>query len=269
MRRFCSWQRWFFVLWTRGGGDGGGGGGGRLKGEAASFGGCFVLELIGGRRVSLVGTKNRPSPRLEKSKEACRTVNTRWPLQEGAQHGARAPCRSVSRRSTKTPANEVVTFRRPPSHLTHFHRWLSVFSFCAVAAVVGLVVIGGPIYANEERETPGHDPDLDASVVWWNWPGSLAKLGSIVFALSCAPAVLHGYTSMTPRSTRWGLPPRWLGCLLSCSFPSLVSFDVFFLLLLVFISFASSRPSLVAFFSVHFPECSLLPASLTPSSSRL
>lgn len=95
----------------------------------------------------------------------------------------------------------------PPPHTPpppHLRRWLSVFSFCAITAVVALVVIGGPIYADEERATPGHDPELDASVVGWNWPGSVAKLGSIVFALSCAPAVLHAYTSMAPRSTRCG-----------------------------------------------------------------
>ncbi|CAN0467924.1 unnamed protein product, partial [Laminaria digitata] len=79
-------------------------------------------------------------------------------------------------------------------------RWLAVFSFCAISSVVLLVVIGGPIYASEERSDPGHDTDLDASVVWWDWSGAVAKMGSIVFALSCSPAVLHAYTSLTPRS---------------------------------------------------------------------
>eukprot|EP00903_Cladosiphon_okamuranus_P006099 g6009.t1 len=113
----------------------------------------------------------------------------------------------------------VVLFVFPPCLIRHFSnlRWLSVFSFCALLSVVGLVVIGGPIYANEERAMPRHDPDLDASVVWWDWPGSVAKLGSIVFALSCAPAVLHGYTSMTPRSTRaWRSVATWTVAAGSC-----------------------------------------------------
>eukprot|EP00752_Nemacystus_decipiens_P007560 g6753.t1 len=113
--------------------------------------------------------------------------------------------------SVVTPVMAVL-FVFPPCLIRHFSnlRWLSVLSFCAITAVVGLVVIGGPIYSNEERETPGHDPDLDSSVVWWNWPGSVAQLGSIVFALSCAPAALHGYTSMTPRSTRaWRSVATW------------------------------------------------------------
>lgn len=240
VRRFGSWQRWFFVLWTRGGG---GGGGGRLKGEAASFGGCFVLELIGGRRVSLVGTKNRPSPRLEKRRRVAQSTQGGQFKKAHSMEQERLAVRFQEGPPKHQPTRSSLFVAPLPTLLTS-HRWLSVFSFCAVAAVVGLVVIGGPIYANEERETPGHDPDLDASVVWWNWPGSVAKLGSIVFALSCAPAVLHGYTSMTPRSTRWGLPPRWLGCLLSCSFPRLPRIVRCFLLLLllVFISFASSRP---------------------------
>ncbi|CAM9980323.1 unnamed protein product, partial [Scytosiphon promiscuus] len=98
----------------------------------------------------------------------------------------------------------TVLFVFPPCLIRHFSnlRWLAVFSFCAITSVVLLVVIGGPLYARAERSQPDHDTDLDASVVWWDWTGSVAKLGSIVFALSCAPAVLHAYTSMNPRSTR-------------------------------------------------------------------
>lgn len=72
----------------------------------------------------------------------------------------------------------------------------------AITAVVSLVVIGGPIYADDYRSEPDHDPGLDASVVYWNWTGSVAKLGSIVFALSCSVAALHAYTAMYPRSER-------------------------------------------------------------------
>ncbi|CAN0100820.1 unnamed protein product, partial [Ectocarpus sp. 6 AP-2014] len=113
--------------------------------------------------------------------------------------------------SVVTPVMAVL-FVFPPCLIRHFSnlRWLAVFSFCTICSVVALVVIGGPIYANEERAEPGHDPDLDASVVWWDWVGAVANLGSIVFALSCAPAVLHAYSSMTPRSTRaWRSVATW------------------------------------------------------------
>ncbi|CAN0254205.1 unnamed protein product, partial [Ectocarpus fasciculatus] len=109
----------------------------------------------------------------------------------------------------------VVLFVFPPCLIRHFSnlRWLAVFSVCTICSVVALVVIGGPIYSNEERAEPDHDPDLDASVVWWDWVGSIEKLGSIVFALSCAPAVLHAYSSMTPQSTRaWRSVATWALC---------------------------------------------------------
>ncbi|CAM9873496.1 unnamed protein product, partial [Pylaiella littoralis] len=113
--------------------------------------------------------------------------------------------------SVVTPVMAVL-FVFPPCLVRHFSnlRWVAVFSFFAITSVVALVVIAGPIYASEEREKPGHDPDLDVDVVWWNWGGSLAKLGSIVFALSSAPAVLHAYTSMAPRSTKaWRTVASW------------------------------------------------------------
>lgn len=129
-----------------------------------------------------------PSPRLEKGMRCMvNSAKARSPQHEHVHN---------------VPLSPFPLPPPPPSPSTHPHRWLSVFSFCAIISVVALVVVGGPIYSNEERATPGHDPGLDASVVWWNWSGSVAQLGSIVFALSCAPAALHAYTSMAPRSTR-------------------------------------------------------------------
>lgn len=106
----------------------------------------------------------------------------------------------------------VLFFVYPPCLVRHFSnlRWLSVLCLLAITAVVSLVVIGGPIYADDYRSEPDHDPGLDASVVYWNWTGSVAKLGSIVFALSCSVAALHAYTAMYPRSERpWRRVAAW------------------------------------------------------------
>ena len=66
--------------------------------------------------------------------------------------------------------------------------------------MVLLVVFAGESYAAAERSSPDHDPDLDAELTWWDWEGSVAKLGSIVFAVAYAPAALHAYTAMNPRT---------------------------------------------------------------------
>jgi amino acid permease len=71
-------------------------------------------------------------------------------------------------------------------HLTY----ISVFSVLSIAAVLGLVLIGGPIVGN------GSNP------VVFNGSGGLRKFGSVVFALSCAPASFHAYKSMAHKSTK-------------------------------------------------------------------
>lgn len=82
-------------------------------------------------------------------------------------------------------------------------RWLVSFSLLAIFSVVLLVIIGGPLYSKEYRSEVDHDPGLDANILWFDWLGSVAKIGSVVFNLSCAPVVLHAYTSMRPRSLRY------------------------------------------------------------------
>ena len=67
--------------------------------------------------------------------------------------------------------------------------------------MVLLVVLAAWAYADYERSSPDHDPRLDAELTWWDWKGSVAKLGSVIFALSYAPAALHAYTAMSPRNT--------------------------------------------------------------------
>lgn len=86
-------------------------------------------------------------------------------------------------------------------------RWLSAFCLLVITLVVLLVVFGSPVYASYYRSKPNHDPGLDAAITYWDWTGAVAKFGSIVFALSCSPAVLHAYTAMFPRSERWGSSP--------------------------------------------------------------
>lgn len=89
------------------------------------------------------------------------------------------------------------------THVTCFlRRWLAAFSLFAIASVVCLVVIGSPFYAEAERLAAGGETALDAPLLWWNWTGAFSKLGSMVFALTCAPAALHAYSAMEERTDR-------------------------------------------------------------------
>ncbi|CAM9281738.1 unnamed protein product, partial [Hapterophycus canaliculatus] len=88
--------------------------------------------------------------------------------------------------------------------IRHFSntRVLAAVSLGVVTGVVVLVVILGPFLAAVERRSAEGETALDAPLLWWNWTGSFAKMGSVIFALSCAPAALHSYTAMEKRDER-------------------------------------------------------------------
>ncbi|CAM9387943.1 unnamed protein product [Ascophyllum nodosum] len=98
----------------------------------------------------------------------------------------------------------VLFFVLPPCLVRHFSnlRWLSAFSLFAISAVVALVMFGSSTYASYERSTVGDESELNEPLVWWNWTGAFSKLGSLVFALNCAAAVLHSYSAMDKRTER-------------------------------------------------------------------
>lgn len=81
-------------------------------------------------------------------------------------------------------------------------RWLAAFSLFAIAAVVLLVVGGSPMYAENERMSELVETGLDAPLLWWDWTGSFAKLGSLMFAVTFAPAALHSYSAMGTRTVK-------------------------------------------------------------------
>ena len=57
--------------------------------------------------------------------------------------------------------------------------------------------MGSPIYAGAERLSETVEAELDAPLVWWDWTGSfVAKLGSLIFAVTFAPSALHSFSGM-------------------------------------------------------------------------
>ncbi|CAM9199251.1 unnamed protein product [Choristocarpus tenellus] len=78
---------------------------------------------------------------------------------------------------------------------------VATFSLGAIMSVVLLVVIGGPIYSRSEGIFE-EDSGVDTTILWWNWTEAAVKMGSVVFALTAAPAAFHSYTSMYPPSER-------------------------------------------------------------------
>ena len=68
--------------------------------------------------------------------------------------------------------------------------------------MVCLVVGGSPEYANAERSAELVETGLDAPLLWWDWTGSFAKLGSLMFAVTFAPAALHSYSAMDTRTVK-------------------------------------------------------------------
>lgn len=92
----------------------------------------------------------------------------------------------------------VSCFVLPVSLFRHFGHlaWLSLFSVFAIACVLFLVIIGGPLLASE------------GSVRVFNALGTMNSLGSIVFTLSCASANFQAFittkrTSRNRRSWMW------------------------------------------------------------------
>ena len=74
-----------------------------------------------------------------------------------------------------------------------------------------LVVVGSPFYAEAERISETVDAErmpetvdagLDAPLLWWDWTGCLAKIGSLMFAVTFAPSAFHGYSAMETRTVK-------------------------------------------------------------------
>lgn len=85
----------------------------------------------------------------------------------------------------------VTTFLVLPLCLTRHFGHLGVVSYISIGAisiVLLVVVIAGPIFGNGGR------------IVVMNGTGMFAKLGSIVFALSCIPASFHAYSGVKDTS---------------------------------------------------------------------
>eukprot|EP00607_Mallomonas_marina_P006944 CAMPEP_0182429474 /NCGR_PEP_ID=MMETSP1167-20130531/29469_1 /TAXON_ID=2988 /ORGANISM="Mallomonas Sp, Strain CCMP3275" /LENGTH=378 /DNA_ID=CAMNT_0024613205 /DNA_START=270 /DNA_END=1406 /DNA_ORIENTATION=- len=79
---------------------------------------------------------------------------------------------------------------------------VSVLSVVAIDSVVLLVIIGGPL-----EGVPGPVNMADPR-------GILSKIGSVVFALSCAPAAFHAYSAMKQQDMKsWRTVVVWSTCL--------------------------------------------------------
>lgn len=81
----------------------------------------------------------------------------------------------------------------PIASMRHFGNmgYLSVYSMLTMVLCIGLVLIGGPVIASASSASE--------SLVMINGPGMLVSgLGSIVFALGCAPNTMHIYLSSRP-----------------------------------------------------------------------
>ena len=76
------------------------------------------------------------------------------------------------------------------------------------------MVFGSPSFAAAERAMTDGESKVDDPIVWWNWTGAFSKMGSLVFALNCAPVVLHSYSAMGKRTERFErknlLSLRWV-----------------------------------------------------------
>jgi hypothetical protein len=77
-------------------------------------------------------------------------------------------------------------------HFGHL-AWISVFSISAISMVLMLVIIGGPIISHNKGYHKKPVRIFDAI-------GALQSLGSIVFALSCAPANFQAFVSTEAKS---------------------------------------------------------------------
>jgi amino acid permease len=110
-------------------------------------------------------------------------------------------CDSVACNSFWTTIIAVVLFILPICMLRHFGHlaWLSEFSIAAIAAILILVVVAGPIKHVED--------DKSSSYHIFSIMGVLRSTGSIVFALSCASANFQAFISTEAQSRNlksWG-----------------------------------------------------------------
>jgi amino acid permease len=104
-------------------------------------------------------------------------------------------CESDFCELSSTIAWVVVIFVTPTCLQRHFGHlaYVSVFSICAITLVLSLVIIGGPVVGHKEGFSSRHLTLLDGH-------GMLQSIGSIIFALNCIAAVLHGLSSTEDKS---------------------------------------------------------------------
>jgi len=89
----------------------------------------------------------------------------------------------------------VAVFVMPLCLFRHFGHLaiLSIFSIVAISLVLALVIVGGPIVGKEKGLDSG-------DVKIFDMLGSIQSIGSIVFALSCAPANFQAFVSTEAKS---------------------------------------------------------------------
>lgn len=91
---------------------------------------------------------------------------------------------------------------------------VSYLSAGFVVVIVLFVVIAGPIYSIQDRtddhatQITRHPGDVmmvdnNGSVVLISVVGMFRKIGSVVFSITCLPAVFHAYNSMEDKTVSW------------------------------------------------------------------
>jgi sodium-coupled neutral amino acid transporter 7/8 len=70
---------------------------------------------------------------------------------------------------------------------------ISIISMISIFSVLILVIIGGPIVNHS-----------DTPILLVSANGTMSKIGSVVFALGCAPATFHAYVGLkNPSTAKW------------------------------------------------------------------
>ena len=64
------------------------------------------------------------------------------------------------------------------------------------------MAVGSLFYAEAERQSEIVETGLDAPLLWWDWTGSFAKIGSLMFAVTFAPSAFHSYSAMGTRTVK-------------------------------------------------------------------
>lgn len=102
-------------------------------------------------------------------------------------------CNNVVCGQYATTIGTTILFVTPVCLLRHFGHLaiLSLFSILAIVLCIALVVIGGPVTTKNDEKS---------DVVVFDVIGMLGSAGSIVFALSCAPANFQAYISTEKKS---------------------------------------------------------------------